>query len=334
MLERVLQFAIERRVLVVFLTIVVVGLGVSSLQHLPIDAVPDITNKQVQINTEYAGFSPAEIEQQVTFPIETALAGIPGLESTRSLSRNGFSQVTAVFKDEVDIYFAWQQVNERLGEARENLPPGAEPIMGAISTGLGEVYMWTVSYMPREQATITDGAPGFQRDGSYLTPEGRRLRSALERTAYLRTVQDWIIRPQLKGLEGVAGVDAIGGYVKQYHVQPDPMQLIAYGLTFQDIIAALERNNVSTGAGYIEHKGESYMVRAGGRIVKRTRLAVSSSAPATAPPSTSTKSPRWALARSFAQEVRVKTVQNPWWEPRSCSSVLTAAQWQPPSTPR
>ena len=124
-------------------------------------------------------FSPAEIEQQVTFPIETALAGIPGLESTRSLSRNGFSQVTAIFKDEVDIYFARQQVNERLGEARESLPPGAEPIMGAISTGLGEVYMWTVSYSTSaSRRTITDGSPGFQRDGSYLTPEGQRLSNA------------------------------------------------------------------------------------------------------------------------------------------------------------
>ena len=272
MLERVLQFAIERRVLVVFLTLVVIGLGVSSLQRLPIDAVPDITNKQVQINTEYAGFSPAEIEQQVTFPIETALAGIPGLESTRSLSRNGFSQVTAIFKDEVDIYFARQQVNERLAEARESLPPGAEPVMGAISTGLGEVYMWSVDYTSRAQAPIIDGSPGWQRDGSYLTPEGQLLRSALERSAYLRTVQDWIIRPQLKGLEGVAGVDVIGGYVKQYHVQPDPMQLIAYGLTFLDIIEALERNNVSTGAGYIEHKGESYVVRADGRIANEGQI--------------------------------------------------------------
>jgi heavy metal efflux system protein len=273
MLERVLQFAIERRVLVVFLTLALVGVGVFSLKRLPIDAVPDITNKQVQINTEVAGFSPAEIEQQVTFPIETALAGIPGLDSTRSLSRNGFSQVTAVFQDHVDIYFARQQVNERMSEARESLPPGAEPIMGPISTGLGEVYMWTVAYAPREQATVTDGSPGLQPDGSYLTPEGERLRTPLERAAYLRTVQDWIIRPQLKGLPGVAGVDAIGGYVKQYHVQPDPMQLIAYGLTFQDIIEALERNNVSTGAGYIEHKGEAYLVRADGRIANQSQIA-------------------------------------------------------------
>ena len=190
--------------------------------------MPDITNKQVQINTEYAALSPAEIEQQVTFPIETALAGIPGLEYTRSLSRNGFSQVTAVFHDDVDIYFARQQVNERLGEARESLPPGAEPIMGAISTGLGEVYMWTVEYAPPDAG---DQSPTARRAGSATArispPKASGSATTLERAAYLRTVQDWIIRPQLKGLEGVAGVDAIGGYVKQYHVQPDPMKLVS-----------------------------------------------------------------------------------------------------------
>ena len=152
MLERIIRFSIEHRLLVVLLTLAAAGLGVYALQRLPIDAVPDITNKQVQINTEAAALSPVEIEKQVTFPIETALAGIPGLESTRSISRNGFSQVTAVFRDNVDIYFARQQVNERLTEARESLPPGAEPIMGPISTGLGEVYMWTVEY-----ASPTDG---------------------------------------------------------------------------------------------------------------------------------------------------------------------------------
>jgi cobalt-zinc-cadmium resistance protein CzcA len=273
MLERVLRFAIEHRLLIVFLTIAAAGLGGYALQRLPIDAVPDITNKQVQINTEAPALSPIEIEKQVTFPIETALAGIPGLESTRSLSRNGFSQVTAVFRDDIDIYFARQQVSERLGEARESLPPDVEPIMGAISTGLGEVYMWTVEYQSPQTVTRTNGAPGWQQDGTYLTPEGQRLTNTLERTAYLRTVQDWIIRPQLKGLEGVAGVDAIGGYVKQYHIQPDPMKLVEYGITFQEVIEALERNNVSTGAGYIEHKGEAYVVRADGRISNETQIA-------------------------------------------------------------
>jgi cobalt-zinc-cadmium resistance protein CzcA len=273
MLERIIRFAIEHRMLVVLLTLAAAGLGGYALQRLPIDAVPDITNKQVQINTEAAALSPVEIEKQVTFPIETSLAGIPGLESTRSISRNGFSQVTAVFRDNVDIYFARQQVNERLTEARESLPPGAEPMMGPISTGLGEVYMWTVEYVPPQTVTRTDGAPGWQRDGTFMTPEGQRLTNALERAIYLRTVQDWIIRPQLKNVEGVAGVDAIGGYVKQYHVQPDPMQLVAYGLTFQEVIEALERNNVSTGAGYIEHKGESYIVRADGRIANEAQIA-------------------------------------------------------------
>jgi cobalt-zinc-cadmium resistance protein CzcA len=273
MLERIIRFAIEHRMLLVLLTLAAAGLGGYALQRLPIDAVPDITNKQVQINTEAAALSPVEIEKQVTFPIETALAGMPGLESTRSISRNGFSQVTAVFRDHIDIYFARQQVNERLTEARESLPPGAEPLMGPISTGLGEVYMWTVEYAAPQTATITDGMPGWQRDGTYLTPEKQRLTTPLARATYLRTVQDWIIRPQLKNVAGVAGVDAIGGYVKQYHVQPDPMQLVAYGLTFHEVIEALERNNVSTGAGYIEHKGEAYVVRADGRIADEAQIA-------------------------------------------------------------
>ncbi len=269
MLESILHFSIKNRWLVVILTLGTAILGVVSLRQLPIDAVPDITNNQVQINTLFASLSPLEMEKQVTFPVETALAGIPGLRSTRSLSRNGFSQVTAVFDDDVNIYFARQQVSERLSQARESLPSGAEPKMGAISTGLGEIYMWTVEYTqgaPAGPAPDASGAPGPQADGTYLTPVGERLTSALERAAYLRTVQDWIIRPQLKGVPGVAGVDVIGGYVKQYHVQPDPMKLVSYGLTFSEVIEALEKNNASTGAGYIEHKGESYLVRAAGRI--------------------------------------------------------------------
>src|SRR5215510_15367726 len=175
MLERVLQCAIERRWLIVLCIVALASYGVYSFQRLPIDAVPDITNNQVQINTVFAGFSPVEIEKQVTFPVETALAGIPGLVSSRSLSRNGFSQVTAIFQDQVDIYFARQQVNERLTAERESLPPGAEPIMGPISTGLGEVYMWTVEYASPQTITITDGVPGWQSDGTYLTPEKQRL---------------------------------------------------------------------------------------------------------------------------------------------------------------
>ncbi len=268
MIERILGFSLHHRYMIALATAVMAAIGFWSLQNLPIDAVPDITNNQVQINTTAPALSPLEIEKQVTFPVETALAGIPGLESTRSISRNGFSQVTAVFHDDVDIYFARQQVNERLTEAKETLPQGAEPVMGAISTGLGEIYMWTVAYThPKGQgATIKDGEPGWQSDGSYLTPEGHKLKGDVELASYLRTVQDWIIRPQLKGVPGVAGVDAIGGYVRQYHVQPYPEKLVALNLSFNQIVEALEKNNQSVGAGYIEKNGESYVVRADGRI--------------------------------------------------------------------
>lgn len=276
MLAYILQFSIRERWLVVLLTAAAAAWGVYSLKRLPIDAVPDITNNQVQINTLEPALSPGEIEKQVTFPIETALAGIPGLQSTRSLSRNGFSQVTAIFDDDVSIYFARQQVSERLVEAKESLPAGAEPRMGPIATGLGEIYMYTVEFEhPRGQgaAAAAPGDPGWQADGGYLTPEGRTLRSDLEFASYLREVQDWIIRPQLRSVKDVAGVDTIGGYVKQYHVQPDPMKLVAYGLTFTDVIGALEKNNAGIGAGYIEHKGESYAARTTGRLESPEEIA-------------------------------------------------------------
>ncbi|MCW5890873.1 MAG: CusA/CzcA family heavy metal efflux RND transporter [bacterium] len=275
MLERVLRFSIVHRWLVVMLTLVAAAYGVHELTRLPIDAVPDITNNQVQVSTIAPALSPGEIEQQVTFPIETALAGIPGLVETRSLSRNGFSQVTAVFGDDVDVYFARQQVAERLAPLRATLPPGADPQMGPISTGLGEIYMWTIEYEHPDGAgaPAADGRPGWQPDGSFRTPEGAVLATDVERAIYLRTVQDWIIRPQLVGVPGVAGVDAIGGFVKQYVVTPDPELLVAYGLTFADLLAALERNNVSTGAGFIEHNGEAHQVRATGRLETPEQLA-------------------------------------------------------------
>ena len=268
MLEYLLHFSIKNRWFIVVVTALVAAVGIYELQRLPIDAVPDITNNQVQVNAVAPSLSPFEVEKQVTFPMENALAGIPGLEYTRSLSRNGFAQVTAVFEDGVDIYFARQQVGERLREASGSLPPGVETILGPIATGLGEVYMYTVEYehVRGKGATVHDGKPGWQSDGAYLTPENVRLTTDVELASYLREVQDWIIRPQLKGVKDVAGVDAIGGYVKQYHVQPDPMKLVSYGLTFADVVEALEKNNVSTGAGYVEHKGESYLVRATGRI--------------------------------------------------------------------
>ncbi|MBN9519203.1 CusA/CzcA family heavy metal efflux RND transporter [bacterium] len=265
MLERVLHFSIHHRLLVILLTVGAALVGVESLLRLPIDAVPDITNNQVQINTVFPAFSPPEVEKQITFPVETALSGIPGLSYTRSLSRNGFSQVTAVFDDAVDIYFARQQVNERLSEARAALPPGADPKMGPISTGLGEIYMWVVEYAEVDQRSVAPEV-GPQSDGSYRTPEGRTLRSPLEKAAYLRELQDWVIRPQLKTVTGVAGVDAIGGYLKHYVVQPDPAKLVAFGVSLDDILTALERNSQSTGAGYIEQRGESYVVRSSGLL--------------------------------------------------------------------
>ncbi len=268
MIERILSFSLQHRFLVVLLVAAMSAFGLQSLQQLPIDAVPDITNNQVQINTEAPSLSPFEIEKNVTFPIETALAGIPGLSYTRSLSRNGFSQVTAVFAESMDVYFARTQITERLSAAKENLPVGAEPKMGAVSTGLGEIFMWTTHYEhPRGKgAEAKNGQPGWQSDGSYLTPEGLVLNQDFEFAMYLRTVQDWIIRPQLKGVPGVAEIDTIGGYEQQFQVQPDPQKLLSLGLTFSDIITALERNNTSVGAGYIERKGESYVVRADGRV--------------------------------------------------------------------
>ncbi|WP_424138127.1 efflux RND transporter permease subunit [Roseomonas chloroacetimidivorans] len=273
MIGPILDFSVRNRWTVVLLALIAAVIGAWSLTRLPIDATPDITNNQAQINTLAPSLSPYEIEKQVTFPIETALAGIPGLESTRSISRNGFSQVTAVFTESTDIYFARQQVLERLIEAREAMPEGVEPRLGPVSTGLGEVTMWTVRFAERKQGDIVpDGTPGWQADGTYLTPERERLTTEAERATYLRTVQDWIIRPQLRNVPGIAGVDAIGGYTKQYVVQPDTARLIGLGLSFSDLTSAVERNNVSTGAGYVERGGEGLVVRSGGRVTSVAEL--------------------------------------------------------------
>lgn len=268
MIEKILRLSIHHPLAIILFTFLIAGFGIYSLQHLPIDAVPDITNNQVQINTTLPGFAPVQMERMVTYAIETALSGIPGLQMTRSLTRNGFSQVTAIFDDDVNIYFARQQISERLNEIRDNIPKGADPRLGPISTGLGEVYMWTVNYRHPDGkgADIKDGAPGWQKNGSYLTPEGEFLKNDMERSAYLRTVQDWIIKPQLKGIKGVAGIDAIGGYVKQYHVEPNLERMIALGLSFEHVIASIEKNNASIGPGYIEKKGESYLITSDERL--------------------------------------------------------------------
>jgi cobalt-zinc-cadmium resistance protein CzcA len=267
MIRPILAFSVANRYAVILVTLIATAFGAWSLARLPIDAVPDVTNNQVQVNAVAPALTPVEIEKQVTVLLERALAGTPGLESLRSFSRNGFSQLTAVFSDKVDVYFARAQVNERLVEVRGTLPFGVEVKLGPISTGLGEIYWWAVEYRPPgEGAPVRDGQAGWQSDGSYLTPEGERLKNDFERTVYLRTVQDWIIRPQMKSVPGVAGADAIGGFVKEYQVRPDPMKLVGYGLSFADLARAIEANNVTRGANYVERNGEGYVVRAGGLI--------------------------------------------------------------------
>lgn len=251
MFERLIQFAIEQRIIVLLAVLLMAGLGIASYQKLPIDAVPDITNVQVQINTGAAGFSPLETEQRITFPIETAMAGLPALEQTRSLSRSGLSQVTVIFKDGTDLFFARQLVNERLQIAREQLPEGAEAVMGPISTGLGEIFLWTVE--AREGALKDDGTPYTPTD--------------------LRVIQDWIIKPQLRNVPGVAEINTIGGFAKEYQIAPDPKRLAAYKLTLTDLITALERNNANVGAGYIERSGEQLLIRAPGQVASTEDIA-------------------------------------------------------------
>ncbi len=273
MIARIVTWAVEKRWLVLALTAVAAVIGAFSLSRLPIDAVPDITNNQVQINVRAPALSPELVEKQVSFPIETALAGIPGLEYTRSLSRNGFAQITAVFTDATDIYFARQQVGERLEGVKENLPGGVSPEMGPIATGLGEVYMWTVRLEHRDDDKHRPGEPGQQPDGSYITPEGQRLTSETDKATYLRTAQDWIVTPLLKNVPGVAGIDSIGGYAKQYLVVPDVQKLASVGLTLTDLGTALERNNSSVGGGFVNRGGEGLAVRSDALIRNEAELA-------------------------------------------------------------
>jgi len=244
MLNTCTQFSIKQRLFVIVTTIGMAAVGGYNFLILPIDAVPDITNVQVQINTEAPGFTPLEVEQRITFPVETAIAGIPKLSHTRSLSRYGLSQVTAIFEDDTDIYFARQLISTRLQEAKEILPAGTNPTMGPIATGLGEIFMWSVE---RE-----DQPSGVDQEPSSLME--------------LRAVQDWIIRPQLLNVPGVTEVNSIGGYTKQYHVAPDPEKLIAFGINFREVMEALSKNNANAGAGYIERQGEQYLIRSPGQV--------------------------------------------------------------------
>ena len=244
MIDRILEFSIKQRWLVLLATLGIGAFGAWNFTRLPIDAVPDITNVQVQINTTAPGYSPLEVEQRITFPIETGMGGLPNLQYTRSLSRYGLSQVTAVFRDGTDIYFARQLVNERIQQVKDQLPPGTQTAMGPISTGLGEIFMYAVA--AKSDARNADGKP-------YTPTE-------------LRTIQDWIIKPQLRTVPGIVEVNTIGGYERQFHVLPDPAKLLAYKLSFRDIMAALAANNSNVGAGYIERNGEQYLVRTPGQV--------------------------------------------------------------------
>lgn len=265
MIEKIVRFSIQQRYLVLALTLLLALFGLRSALHVPIDAVPDITNNQVQINAVAEGIGAEGVEKQVTVRIENALAGIPGLHETRSLSRYGFSQVTAIFDDDVPLYFARQQINERLSAVGRELPGGVEVTMGPISTGLSEVYMWTIEYAPFSSQALPKKA-GWQPDGSYRTFHGERLDSDVALAGYLRTVQDAIVAPQLKGIPGLAGVDAIGGHVKQYHVEVDAKKLQGLGLTLPDVQRALEENNLALGAGYLVQNGASYLVQGNAKI--------------------------------------------------------------------
>ena len=243
--EKLIAFAIDQRWLIMLISLGVAVLGVFSYQHLPIDAVPDITNVQVQINSSAPGYSPLETEQRITYPVETAMAGLPDLEETRSVSRYGLSQVTVVFKEGTDIYFARQLVAERIAQVKEKLPAGISSEMGPTATGLGEIFMWIVSAKPG--ALKADGTPYTAMD--------------------LREVQDWIIKPQLRNVPGVTEINTVGGYSKQFQISPNLDALVNYGLTLTDILNALEKNTNNQGAGYIEKLGEQYLIRVPGQIV-------------------------------------------------------------------
>jgi heavy metal efflux system protein len=243
-IDTLLAFSIRQRWLVMVFVLGMAAFGTWNFTRLPIDAVPDITNVQVQINSVASGYSPLEVEQRITFPIETAMSGLPHLQYTRSLSRYGLSQVTVVFKDGTDIYFARQLVNERIQQAKDKLPTGIETAMGPVSTGLGEIYMYTVEAKPH--ARNADGEPYSASD--------------------LRTIQDWIIKPQLRTVPGIVEVNTIGGFEKQFHVLPDPTWLMSYRLSFRDVMTALAANNANVGAGYIERNGEQYLVRTPGQV--------------------------------------------------------------------
>ena len=240
--ERIIQFSIQNAIWVLPFACTWIAVGIYSYQKLPIDAVPDITNTQVQINTQAKGFTALEVEQRITYPIENAMAGIPDLELTRSISRYGLSQVTIVFKDGTDIYWARQQINQRIQEAQSELPAQIAPTMSPVSTGLGEIYQWVLKADPNAK----------KPDGTAYTPMD------------LREIQDWIVRPQLQRVKGVAEVNSIGGFEKTYVVSPDLNRMQQLNISLEQLQQALAQNNENRGAGYIEDNGQQLTVRVPG----------------------------------------------------------------------
>lgn len=245
MLAWIVRTAITHRYLVIFCAVLLFVYGLFTLSRLPIDAVPDVTNNQVQINTVVEGLSPEQVEKRITYVIENHLKGIAGLESSRSLSRHGFSQVTAIFSDHINPYFARQQIGERLSEIHSILPEGAEPQMGPIATGLSEIVFWSL---------------GFAADGPYRTPDGTLLHTEKEKLSYLLTLQQTVVKPRLLRISGLAGVDAIGGYVAQVQVSPQLDLLALHQISLAQLVDALSQSHGALGAGYIDQRGEAILV--------------------------------------------------------------------------
>lgn len=243
MLNQIIRISIYNRGVVLFVTLLMAVAGLYTFQHLPIDAVPDITNNQVQINTVIEGLAPEEIERTITFPVESSMRGIAGVEQVRSITRFGLSQVTVVFKDEVDVYRARQLVTERLQGVSGDLPAQARPELGPISTGLGEIYQYVLDFKERAQGEA-------------------RIRQLMD----LKSLQDWFIKPRLLTAEGVAEINTSGGFEKQYHVQPDPKKMAANGIHFDEIKQALEKVNRNVGGGYVEQTAEQFLVQGVGLI--------------------------------------------------------------------
>ncbi|KLC26649.1 cation transporter, partial [Xanthomonas perforans] len=239
MLEKIIRISVSHRWLMMALTVVLIAVGVWSFKQLPIDVTPDITNVQVQVNTAAPGYSPLEAEQRITYAVETAMAGLPRMDYFRSISRYGLSQITVVFKDGTDIYFARQQVAERLQQVKSQIPVGIEPTLGPIATGMGEIFSYTIDADPK--ARKADGTPFTATD--------------------LRTLQDWVIRPQLRNVPGVTEVNTLGGYKREVHITPDPARLRSLDLTLESLVEALQKNNQNVGAGYIERNGQQFLVR-------------------------------------------------------------------------